>query len=103
MLTEHDIHYLEGGGSPVGLVIDAQYTEISIDLPERFLLTLMSDGILELLENSDLIAKESELIDRLRGPLVRPVTFINRLGLDDVDQDALPDDVATLFISRGLG
>ena len=103
MLTDDDIRYLDGGGSPVGLVVDAQYTEVSIDLPARFLLTLMSDGILELLEKSDLLEKESELIDRLRGPLVRPVTFINRLGLDDVDQDALPDDVATLFISRGLG
>jgi len=103
MLTESDIQYLEGSGSPVGLVSEAQYQEIAIDLPPRFLLTLMSDGILELLTKSDLIEKETELIDRLRGPLVRPATFIERLDLENVDQDALPDDVATLFISRGLG
>jgi len=103
MLTESDIHYLRGSGSPVGLMAEAQYQEFSIDLPSRFLLTLMSDGILELLENSDLLEKESELVERLRGPLVRPVTFMERLGLEGVDRDALPDDVATLFISRGLG
>lgn len=103
MLTESDIQYLEGSGSPVGLVTEAHYEEVFIDLPARFLLTLMSDGILELLEQSDLIEKESELVDRLRGPLVRPATLIERLGLEEVDQDSLPDDVATLFISRGLG
>ena len=63
----------------------------------------MSDGILELMDKDDLVEKEQELIDRLSGPLVRPANLIERLGLEDVDQNALPDDVAALFISRGLG
>ena len=62
----------------------------------------MSDGILELINKDDLVEKEQELIDRLSGSLVRPKKLIRRLALDQVDRNALPDDVAALFISRGL-
>ena len=55
------------------------------------------------MDKDDLVENEQELIDRLSGPLVRPANLIESLGLEDVDQNALPDDVAALFISRGLG
>jgi phosphoserine phosphatase RsbU/P len=103
LLIEDHAEYLEGEGSPVGLMAEVAFQEQTIALPERFLLTLMSDGILELMDKDDLVEKEQELIDRLSGPLVRPANLIERLGLEDVDQNALPDDVAALFISRGLG
>ncbi len=102
LLTDDCAEYLQGQGSPVGLMAEATFNEQTVELPEQFLLTLMSDGILELINKDDLVEKEQELIDRLSGSLVRPKKLIRRLALDQVDRNALPDDVAALFISRGL-
>jgi serine phosphatase RsbU (regulator of sigma subunit) len=102
LLSGEGAVYLTGEGSPVGLLPNAQFNEQQLNLPETFILSLFSDGILELLEEDDLIAKEQSLLARLNGPVVRPSVLSDRLGIKHVDQDALPDDVAALFISRGL-
>lgn len=102
LLSDEGAVYLTGEGSPVGLLPNAQFNEQQLNLPETFILSLFSDGILELLEDDDLIAKEQSLLARLSGPVVRPSVLSDRLGIEHVDRDALPDDVAALFISRGL-
>ncbi len=102
LLTDDGICYLEGEGSPVGLMPDPEYIEHSVDLPERFMFSVMSDGILELLEDEDLIEKEQDLLGRLNGPVDKPSSLAKRLSLDHVDRNHLPDDIAALFISRGL-
>ena len=102
LLDENGVCYLEGEGPPVGLIEHADYTEHTIDLPENFVLALLSDGILELLGNGSLIEKEALLLERVAGPLDSPRVLADRLGLGDVDPNHLPDDVAALFITRGF-
>ncbi|MGD2009444.1 MAG: response regulator receiver protein, partial [Cellvibrionales bacterium] len=70
--------------------------------PERFVLALLSDGILELLGDGSLIEKEALLLSRVAGPLDSPRVLADRLGLGAVDANHLPDDVAALFITRGF-
>ena len=41
--------FIEGKGLPVGLFEDAHYKDVTIDLPRKFSLTILSDGILEVL------------------------------------------------------
>ena len=43
------VRFLEGKGLPVGLFEDAVYEDAIIDLPQQFSLTILSDGILEVL------------------------------------------------------
>ncbi len=102
LLDEDGIRYLPGEGSPVGLMADAQYTENFVDLPNQFMLSVLSDGILELLDDVNLIEKEQDLLRRLDGPVAKPRELVRRMGLDHVDRDNIPDDVAALFISKGL-
>ena len=94
--------YLEGEGSPVGLLPEPHYQEQSLALPESFMLMVMSDGVLEVLKDMDLIEKETELLRRMAGPLAVPRELVNRAGWGDIDQRQLEDDIAGLFISRGF-
>ena len=102
LLDDSGIRYLAGEGSPVGLMPEASYTEYGIDLPEKFMFSVLSDGILELIDDVNLIEKEQELLRRLDGPVAKPRDLVLRLGLDHIDRDDIPDDVAALFISKGL-
>lgn len=100
IFTPERAYYLEGRGLPVGLFPEASYSDYSIALPEAFSLTLLSDGILDLLPGDSLKAKEDglpDLIHRARGSLSG---LSKVLGLQQV-QD-MPDDIALLVLSRGL-
>lgn len=92
--------YLEGRGLPVGLFVEATYDNYEIDLPEAFSLTLLSDGILDLLPGDTLKEKEAGLpglISEAGGTL----NGLQRVfGLADLED--MPDDIALLVLSRNL-
>jgi sigma-B regulation protein RsbU (phosphoserine phosphatase) len=103
LITPGTAEYLPGEGMPVGLTAEANYTLQHIALPETFMLVLMSDGVLETIANVDLIQREKVLLERLSGPLEKPGDLIRRLDLGEVTSDDLVDDIAGLFVSRGVG
>ena len=94
---------LPGEGMPVGLTPEASYGLEETTLPETFMLVLMSDGVLETIEAVDLIEREKTLLTRLGGTLEKPGDLIRRLDLGEVTSDDLADDIAGLFVSRGVG
>ncbi|GAB7529866.1 SpoIIE family protein phosphatase [Pseudomonas sp. 3A(2025)] len=92
--------YLEGRGLPVGLFQEATYQNYVIELPESFSLTLLSDGILDLLPGDTLKEKEAALpvlVETAGGSLdgLREVFELATLG-------EMPDDIALLVLSRNL-
>ncbi len=92
--------YLEGRGLPVGLFAEATYQDFELELPQTFSLTLLSDGILDLLPGETLKDKESSLpglITEAGGTLdgLRRV-----FGLAELAD--MPDDIALLVLSRNL-
>ncbi|CAD5110287.1 two-component system response regulator RssB [Zestomonas carbonaria] len=92
--------YLEGKGLPVGLFDEATYTDLVMDMPESFSITLLSDGILDLLPGDTLKDKETalpELVSKAGGTLdgLRQVFGLGSLG-------EMPDDIALLVLSRNL-
>ncbi|MCY1499359.1 hypothetical protein D9M68_333750 [compost metagenome] len=71
-----------------------------MDLPESFSITLLSDGILDLLPGDTLKDKETalpELVRQAGGTLegLRRVFGLGNLG-------EMPDDIALLVLSRNL-
>jgi serine phosphatase RsbU (regulator of sigma subunit) len=90
---------LEQPGVPVGMVPGSRYEEHRISLPNPMLLSVFSDGVLEVLPQPTL----SEKLTFLRtffGRLDVTVAQARReLHLDD--GSPLPDDVAVLIIQRG--
>ncbi|MGE6687537.1 two-component system response regulator RssB [Stutzerimonas stutzeri] len=100
LYTGDGARYLEGRGLPVGLFVEATYQNFELKLPETFSLTLLSDGILDLLPGETLKDKESALpglVTDAGGTLdgLRRV-----LGLADLAD--MPDDIALLVLSRNL-
>ena len=100
LYSEGQARYLEGRGLPVGLFADASYQDHELQLPEAFSLTLLSDGILDLLSGDTLKEKEAqlpELISAAGGSLdgLRKAFGLANLG-------EMPDDIALLVLSRNL-
>jgi len=100
LYTPDSVGYLEGRGLPVGLFNEATYEDHVIKLPDTFSLTLMSDGILDLLAEQPLKEKEAALPQRVKaagGSLdgLRRVFGLATLG-------EMPDDIALLVLSRNL-
>lgn len=100
MYSGGEAHYLEGRGLPVGLFNEADYTDLEIDLPQSFSLTLLSDGILDLLPGDTLQEKEAllpKLVSEAGGTLDGLRSVFGLANLAD-----MPDDIALLVLSRNL-
>jgi serine phosphatase RsbU (regulator of sigma subunit) len=100
LYSDGQARYLEGRGLPVGLFVEAEYNDLELELPESFSLTLLSDGILDLLSGDTLKEKEAqlpELISAAGGTLdgLRKAFGLANLG-------EMPDDIALLVLSRNL-
>ncbi len=98
LVSDEGARYLQGEGSAVGIVEEAEYTEHAVALPDSFMLALFSDGILEILPPKNLIEKERYFLDVFEQSADSPDELVTRLGLDRVD--TAPDDIAALFLSK---
>lgn len=89
---------LEGRGLPVGLFSDATFEDVVIPLGQAFSLVVMSDGVLEVLPEGSLEAREAHLLDVVaQGP--RDADHLASLLQVDGDME-VPDDIALLVINR---
>jgi serine phosphatase RsbU (regulator of sigma subunit) len=100
LYSEGQARYLQGRGLPVGLFVEADYQDRQMELPQSFSLTLLSDGILDLLPGDTLKEKEAllpELVSNAGGTLdgLRKAFGLANLG-------EMPDDIALLVLSRNL-
>jgi serine phosphatase RsbU (regulator of sigma subunit) len=100
LFCEGEARYLNGRGLPVGLFDEADYADHVLELPDSFSLTLLSDGILDLLPGDTLQEKEAVLPQLVRsagGTLdgLRQVFGLAKLA-------DMPDDIALLVLSRNL-
>ncbi|MET4693637.1 response regulator [Endozoicomonas lisbonensis] len=99
IMHEPDKTYsIEGRGLPVGLFEDARFEDVTIDLPEQFTLTILSDGILEVLPQSSLEEKEQYLLSVIRDGANSVPALTKKLGLDAMRE--APDDIALLVLAR---
>ncbi|WP_257279980.1 MULTISPECIES: SpoIIE family protein phosphatase [unclassified Endozoicomonas] len=96
--TPKETRCIEGRGLPVGLFEDATFEDVTIDLPEQFTLTILSDGILEVLPQQTLQEKEDYLLSVIKEGAVNVSALTEKLGLKTMK--AAPDDMAMLILAR---
>lgn len=96
-----EMRTLDCQGRPIGLFDDAEFGLWQCDLPKKFVLLLVSDGILELMPKDAMLKRYSSVLSVMQGS----VHDIDRLtvGLDVLADKHLPDDIAFLLISKGDG
>ncbi|MGJ8686186.1 MAG: PP2C family protein-serine/threonine phosphatase [Spongiibacteraceae bacterium] len=95
---EGEASFLPNHDMPVGLFADASFTDHMIPFPEGAVLSLFSDGILEVLEESTLEKKESSLLETLSEGEVSSLSLAEGFGLSEMQEP--PDDIAILLVSR---
>lgn len=96
--TESSASYLQGRGRPVGLFADSSYQEHHLELPEKFALTLFSDGILEIIEAEDLQAKEDKLLALFSTGIASTQSTMDLFALNEIQ--AAPDDIAFMTLRK---
>lgn len=89
-LPEHDM--------PVGLFTDAEFSDHMISFPEGAVLSLFSDGILEVLQQDNLEQKEQALLDLLKSGQRSSIELAEAFDLAGKNEP--PDDIAILVVSR---
>lgn len=89
-LPEHDM--------PVGLFSEAEFSDHMISFPEGAVLSLFSDGILEVLQQENLELKEQTLLDLLKSGQRSSTELAEAFDL--FTQNEPPDDIAILVVSR---
>ncbi len=91
--------YVECKSLPVGLFEFAEYQTYTLQLPTAFAMSLISDGILETLPQSNLKDKLNFLLSMVRDTTNLSVeSLVRQLKLDQVS--TLPDDITVLLIKR---
>lgn len=98
LATEQGCEYLQGEGMPIGLFEMAEYSQQTLQLPDKFVLTLFTDGILEIISPDSLIEQEAFLREKLSGGIQSIEEIAAALQVSHITE--VPDDVAALVISR---
>ena len=98
IVVDGKARYLPCEGMPVGLFERPQFAEKTLLLPEKFVLTFFSDGILEVVQAEGLIAREQLLLQRLQAAPDSIDGVVDALALNELVE--APDDIAVLLISR---
>ena len=100
LFTPGQSRYLEGRGLPVGLFNEATYQDHVLEMPPCFSLTLLSDGILDLLPGDTLKDKEAALPEIVKAAGGSLDGLRQRFGLATLGE--MPDDIALMVLSRNL-
>lgn len=97
-LEDGHAKYLEGKGFPVGIMKQSSYKSTTLDFPKNVQLILFSDGVLEIIKESELPKKESYLLSLAEKSDGTVGYFLKNLEL--LDKKELPDDVTFLLLKR---
>lgn len=90
--------FIEDKSLPIGLFDFADYQTKSLELPPSFALALISDGILEVLSQSNLESKLSFLLSCIEEIDITIEFLVQRLSLSQVK--IVPDDITFLLIKK---
>jgi len=93
-----EARFLDEKSLPVGLFPKAEYTTATIDLPERFVIAMFSDGIFDILENMNLDEKQAYLLGHVTSLEVNRDGLVRAMALKS--QMAPPDDITLLLVKK---
>ena len=92
-----ETHFIKTRSLPAGLVAEAEYGEQHVDLSGPFTLAIFSDGILEILPELSIEAKEQLLLCAVEQQADSVAAITEHLQVDPPQSP--PDDIAVLVLS----
>jgi serine phosphatase RsbU (regulator of sigma subunit) len=97
IIEGYEMRTLSSRSRPIGLFDDAEYKTRVYDLPERFGLALVSDGVLELLPPDTTRTRLQSFLNHLQPELDLDAIV---KGFRLPEDQALPDDITFLLVTR---
>jgi serine phosphatase RsbU (regulator of sigma subunit) len=98
LVTASGAEWLAGKGRPLGLFVHGDWQVSHCNLPSNWRLVACSDGVLELLEGSDLLVREAKLLDAINHSRGDLDSLCAALHVDTAE--APPDDVTILTLRQ---
>ena len=98
-MADGDARFLQGKGRPVGIFPEANWEIEEIALPEKFLLTLTSDGVLEFVHGKSLQDKMNTMLNAVTSSDGSLESICDNLNVHDLEN--VPDDVTVMTVRRG--
>jgi serine phosphatase RsbU (regulator of sigma subunit) len=99
LIVDGKAQYLPGKGKPAGIFKEARWAVEEIQLPEKFALVLLSDGVFELLPGKEIEDKETRLLRYLSNRSVSVKGLKKGLFIEGIKD--LQDDVSVLLLTGG--
>ncbi len=90
--------FLEVAGKPVGLFEEVEYADATIPLVPGDSLVVFSDGVLEVMTDEGLAAKEARLVECAAAQAPDITALWRDVGI--VDESPGPDDITCLMVVR---
>ena len=98
LISDKSAKYLNGEGPPIGLFEETLFTEYQMNLPDKFRLMMLSDGILEVIDKKSLLEKESFLLKIAVDLCGDPENIFDKFNVSNECQ--YPDDIALFIIDK---
>lgn len=98
LLQDGIARFLDGEGMPIGIFEYSDYQNYSIKLSQTFSLVLFSDGILEVLEEKSLAAKEQKILEVIQQDFTCVDQLKDAFQLQQTSE--VPDDIAIMTLTR---
>jgi sigma-B regulation protein RsbU (phosphoserine phosphatase) len=100
LIVDNKAKFLPGKGKPAGIFEDATWAVEQIQLPERFALVLLSDGVYDLLPNKEIAQKERTLLRYLSTSSGNIEQLKEALFIDYIEDPQ--DDISVLLLTGGM-
>ena len=100
LIVDNKAKFLPGKGKPAGIFEDATWVVEQIQLPERFALVLLSDGVYDLLPNREIAQKERTLLRYLSTSSGNIEQLKEALFIDYIEDPQ--DDISVLLLTGGM-
>ena len=101
LVQNGSVQVLEAGELPLGLLKSKEYDAVQLALASEFKLLILSDGVLEGLQDDALADKEAMLTSFALGDSGEVEGLLDRLF--EVSDDGLADDASVLSLVRKVG
>ena len=97
-LADGEKKFLQEKGTPVGLFKTPVIKTSELRLPEHFTMFLTSDGLLDIMEEADLDAKNSRILETLAEKGDSLESLIESFKIQQ--HESLPDDITFMLIRK---
>jgi sigma-B regulation protein RsbU (phosphoserine phosphatase) len=100
LITDGQAKFLPGKGKPAGIFEDASWVVEQTQLPEKFALVLLSDGVYDLVPDKEIADKEQTLLDYLSTNSGNITKLKDSIFIDYIEDPR--DDISVLLLTRGM-